>query len=139
MGGRSGAGGGGGGGSSRTFGGIKFSRDYVSNHSGYRTVVIDVRKFDRALAKDKGTHVGKGGSGAAIGGRYANAKAFITQAKANGTAVEMPRVSIDRQGNPSITDGRHRFAALRDIGLKAMPVAIHKGEAKQLERAFGAK
>lgn len=50
--------------------------------------------------------------------------------------IEMPHVSLYR-GALSFTDGRHRFAWVRDHGGKAIPLTIWKREAKRLTERFG--
>jgi ParB-like chromosome segregation protein Spo0J len=42
-------------------------------------------------------------------------------------------------GEASFVDGRHRFAVLRDLGLKTIPVTVAKEEATAFRRKYGAK
>jgi hypothetical protein len=108
----------------------------------YTMVQADVRKLDASLAKDRGFHVGQGGTGAAIAGRYEQAKTFFARARAEDIPIQAPRVSLsDATGGTEafIGDGRHRFAALRDGGAKVIPVVVPRGQAEAFRRKFGAK
>jgi hypothetical protein len=101
-------------------------------------VVVDVGKVDAALARDAGYHVGPGGTGAAIGGRYGEFQRFLARAKAEDVAIEQPRAVIDRAGEISLPDGRHRFAVLRDLGARMIPVSVRRSIAARLRRLYGA-
>lgn len=101
-------------------------------------VLADVARLDASLAETPGLHVGPGGSGeSAIAGRYAEARAFLERAKAEGIPVHATEVTIGPDGRASIEDGRHRFAALRDSGATAVPVAVPKGQARRFAKRFG--
>lgn len=51
--------------------------------------------------------------------------------------VEMAHVSIGRGGSISFTNGRHRFAWMRDHGAKALPFTIWRGQATRLAKLAG--
>jgi hypothetical protein len=51
-------------------------------------------------------------------------------------AIWMPHVSL-RYNTLSFTDGRHRFAWLRDHGVKALPVTTSPAGADRLSRVIG--
>ena len=46
-------------------------------------------------------------------------------------------VCLDQDGEISFTDGRHRFAWLRDHGLKVLPVQVPPEKALLIEARFG--
>jgi hypothetical protein len=106
--------------------------------AGLVVVLTDVAKLEAALSRDALFHVGRGGSGAAIPGRYPEATRFLTRARSEGIAVVMPKGGIDPAGAPYIEDGRHRLAVLRDSGAVAVPIAVPRGEAARFRRRFGA-
>jgi hypothetical protein len=102
-------------------------------------VHIDVAKLDANLAATPSFHVGPGGVGAsAIGGRYAEAHRFLTEAARSGKPVYMTRIYVDKQGDASISDGRHRFAVLRDTGATTIPVVVPRSNAARVRRLYGA-
>lgn len=53
--------------------------------------------------------------------------------------VPMPCISLAEDGLVTFTDGRHRFAWMRDEGVSVMPISIGKDQAKEVARRFGAK
>lgn len=101
-------------------------------------VWIDVRALDASWAPSS-ERVGPGGTGAAIEGRY---EKFGTWLHASRVAVHMPFVGFDGEGPDApvvFTDGRHRFAWLRDRGLRRMPVAAAPSGAGRLAGRFGVR
>lgn len=105
----------------------------------YTVVLADVRRLETTLARDIGFHVGAGGSGAGIAGRYAEARRFLERARAGRVPVHMPRLALAdrRTGEVAITDGRHRFAVLRDAGATALPVVVPRGDAERFRALYG--
>ena len=125
------------GGSGGSIEGVKFVRTPGQAATRYVLVRADVGKLDRSLASDKGGfHVGPGGAGG-VPGRHAEAARFLGRARAEGIAVHAPRAGIDRAGRAYLGDGRHRFAAARDSGATAVPVAVPRGQAARFSRLFG--
>jgi hypothetical protein len=51
--------------------------------------------------------------------------------------VEMAEVCLTADGRLSFTNGRHRFAWMRDRGAKALPVCIDPEAAKRASDAMG--
>ena len=49
----------------------------------------------------------------------------------------MPTIGLCDDGEVGFTDGRHRFAWLRDRGLESMPVAVSKESLEQITARFG--
>jgi hypothetical protein len=143
--GRSGGGGGGGGvaapvGSTTGAGGLASRINFVKPPGHDLSVVqVDVARLDANLAATPSFHVGPGGVGAsAIGGRYAEAHRFLTEAARTGKPVYMTRIYVDKQGDASISDGRHRFAVLRDTGATTIPVVVPRSNAARVRRLYGA-
>lgn len=116
--------------------GVRFTPDLIAR-GRMSTVVVDVRKLDANLEKEIGHHVGPGGSGAAKPGSYSGFQEFLAQARAKGIAVEQPRIVLNARGNPSIANGRHRFAVLRDMGVAALPVSVPRHQAATFRHHFG--
>lgn len=51
--------------------------------------------------------------------------------------VEMPHVAVAENGSLSFTNGRHRFAWVRDHGARAIPCTIWRGQARRLVKLAG--
>jgi hypothetical protein len=96
------------------------------------TVWISVARFEASWKKNQQQYVGPGGSGAAIEGRYEKFGAWIE----SGEAVWIPLVGLER-GEISFTDGRHRFAWLRDHGMQSIPIDVDPDIAKEIQKRFG--
>ena len=90
------------------------------------TVMVDAAKLDAGWSKDGEYYVPFGEERKP--GARANVEAFLRK----GEPVEAPRVTVDADGTVSFTDGRHRFAVLRDLGVDRVAVTIEKS---QLQRA----
>ena len=80
-------------------------------------VVVDVLALDRLWSLDDGYYIGHGGD------RQVKYAKFGQWFLANTGPIWMPHLSID-EGVVSFTDGRHRFAWLRDHGLRSLPVTV---------------
>ncbi len=98
------------------------------------TVWISVTKLDASWKKNRGQYIGAGGSGPAIGDRY---KEFGTWLE-SGKAIWIPWVGLER-GEICFTDGRHRFAWLRDHGVQSMPIDVDPAIAGLMRLRFGTK
>lgn len=99
--------------------GVEISLSRVDAARGFKLVNIDVTKFDHQFAKDIGFYVGQNGDGG-ITGRYERVKKFI----ADTGGMEASSVDVNPDGSVGFNNGRHRYAALRDAGVKTMPVAM---------------
>lgn len=95
-------------------------------------VRIDIAKADRAWRRDPDYYVPRGGVGHEY--KYRNFGKWLSTEAAH--AVWMPHVSLWRY-TLHFTDGRHRFAWLRDRGLKTLPVTIAPSQAERLQRWLG--
>ena len=92
-----------------------------SKNNGDKLVNINVARFDNAWAQDKDMYVGPGGTANAIGNRYSRVIDFIKDSK---TAIEASEVAFNAQGKPTFINGRHRYAAMRDMGVTHIPMAV---------------
>jgi hypothetical protein len=118
--------------------GLRFERDPGAADARYRLVKVDVARLDRSWQRDTGFALGPGGIGpSAKPGAYANAQSFLRAQRAKGLPVHAPRVSLDRKGQVSIGDGRHRFAALRDSGAQIIFVTATRSQANRIRKLYG--
>lgn len=93
----------------------------AANDPNAVTLYLDVDKVDEMLKKsDPDRYITRGGGGAEIGGRREGFEDFLREGK----QVEQPFAVFDKAGGLSIDDGRHRFAVLRDMGYKSVPVSV---------------
>ncbi|WP_168073933.1 hypothetical protein [Caulobacter sp. SSI4214] len=77
--------------------------------------------------------VGPGGAGAGQPSRYARMGETIL----SGIDIWMPYISLDASGEVRFTDGRHRFAWVRDHGAEAIMISTGPGEVAEWERRYG--
>src|ERR1017187_2127196 len=82
-------------------------------------VWLSVFAVDASWQKD-GDYVGVGGTGRAILGRYEK----VGQRFEQGERMWLPQVCLDHSEEIVFTDGRHRFAWLRDRGCTALPMQV---------------
>ena len=94
-------------------------------------VEVNTNVFDKAFSKSTWQYVGEGGEGG-IEGRYKKFAEFIKDAK----SIEAPNVSVDKDGAIVFGDGRHRYAYLRDSGVKNIPLSMDAESVKNAEK-FG--
>ena len=94
-------------------------------------VEVNSSVFDKAFSKTTWQYVGKGGEGG-IEGRYKKFAEFIKDAR----SIEAPNVSVDKDGAIVFGDGRHRYAYLRDSGVKNIPLSMDAESIKNAEK-FG--
>jgi len=78
---------------------------------------VDLTKIDFYWKSDR-SYVGRGGTGAAIAGRYKKFGEWIMK----GNEIEYVSLNRSSEGHIVFTDGRHRTAWLRDHGVVAMPI-----------------
>jgi hypothetical protein len=93
---------------------------------------ISVEKLESSWRRNF-DYVGPGGSGKAISGRYNKFGEWL----ALGEPVWMATVAVDDNGEIGFTDGRHRFAWLRDHGLLALPMQVPSRQAEMIAERFG--
>lgn len=97
---------------------ITLSRSSVA--IGEKIVNVNVAKLDAAWSKDVDFYVGPNGQGG-IKSRYPNFGEWLQTAD----SMEASEVYVRDNGEIAFTNGRHRFAWLRDHGVTVMPVAMH--------------
>lgn len=97
-------------------------------------VEIDTEKLNELFKKDGIAYIEpQGGNG--IGKRYAGVIEYLK----TGRPIEATTVFLNKRYDglsASIGDGRHRFAVLRDMGMKKIPVALHN-ESLELAKEYG--
>lgn len=96
-------------------------------------VWLNIAKVEASFARASEHYVGNGGSGAGQPSRYVN----IGHHFRSGRPMWMPHLGLDKDLLISFTDGRHRFAWLRDHGATAIPVTTSLEEEQELLRRFG--
>jgi len=87
--------------------------------AGDKLVPLNVLAFDQEFQKEPGFYLGVGGQGG-IGTRYTRFGEFLSQHD----SIEAAEVSVHSDGRIGFTNGRHRYAWLRDQGLTSIPVAM---------------
>ncbi len=105
---------------------------HAKNPDDFETVDIDVKRLDDLWSKDQNLHIDGAGKGA-IGQRLTQAKDFVK----SGKPIEQPMLSLGK-GGVTFSDGRHRFAALRDSGVRSIPVSVPRDEAARIRSELGA-
>jgi hypothetical protein len=95
-------------------------------------VWISVVALDAAWRGCK-DYIGPGGSGSLHVGRYGRFGEFFVHAR----SIIMPTLCLDDEGAVSFTNGRHRFAWLRDRGLSTLPIEIPVSQEDFFARRFG--
>jgi hypothetical protein len=103
------------------------------DHQPDAVVWISIVALDMAW-KISDDYVGAAGSGSLHDDRYAKVGGWI----AGAVVVDVPVVCVDENEVPCFTDGRHRFALLRDHGLESLPIQVPSDQADFFESRFGA-
>jgi len=88
-----------------------------------------------AVWRDTPDYVGAGGRGSDQDGKYEAVGTFLRYAIGT-RKIFIPTVSLEN-GKAVFTDGRHRFAWLRDQGLHALPVEVDEDSAEACRTCFG--
>lgn len=117
--------------------GVAFGKSRRATDQKYRTVLVDVAKFDADWQADEGFAIPPGGGGAEIIGRRRDFARFLERAIERGTTVDVPEVYATADGLPRVEDGRHRFSLLRDMGLRHLPVAVPRADAETIAARYG--
>lgn len=117
------------------------------DYAGHKVVIVNVEKFDKAWSEDGNMYLPRGGRGAnyiPIHGRgkpegynrYDRVREEIPEFKSKGKDFEMSTVEL-QYGNPVFTDGRHRFAYFRDLGIKNLPISVPDKDVDEMQKRFG--
>jgi hypothetical protein len=88
--------------------------------SGDKVHWLPTDEVEKRWQKDKDFYIPPGGTENTIGKRYAAAKEHLQSDK----PVNAPRAHVDETGKISMVDGRHRLAAMRDLGHQKVPLAL---------------
>ncbi len=112
---------------------ITVSLSRVDQAVGYRLVNIDVHTFNAAWSRDHEFYVGPQGSGkGTIIGRYERFGEWIRNHDHD--HMEASSAGVQSDGRVGFDNGRHRFAWLRDQGLKTVPVAMDRQSIENARR-----
>ena len=98
---------------------------------GNQIVKVNSNAFDASFSKTGWQYIGEGGKGG-IGNRYKNFAEFIKTAK----SIDAPNVAVNKDGGIVFGDGRHRYAYLRDMGVKNIPLSMDAESIKNAKK-FG--
>lgn len=116
---------------------LDWTQDPWDKRAGNILVTVDTQKFDSEWQKDKGFYLAHDGSGENyIGNRYFNIKKWM-----DGDAkIKAPSIGLAPNNSiPIFGDGRHRFAVLRDMGVKHITISIDPDDLKKFQTLFDAK
>jgi hypothetical protein len=101
-----------------------------------RVIWVNVNKLNASWKWERGYYIRRGGrSEVAMPRRYSGVGEWVRL----GRKMWMPHICLDQKGNVSFTDGRHRFAWMRDHGVKAIPVTAHPSDAHLIAKRFGSR
>ena len=100
-----------------------------ATRAGDKLVPVNVTAFDEEFQRDQDLYIGVGGQGG-IGTRYERFGQFIGAHD----SIEAAEVTVQENGRVGFTNGRHRYAWLRDQGLTSIPVAMTKESVTHAKR-----
>ena len=86
---------------------------------GNKIANVNPEVFDKAFAKSEWQYVGEKGEGG-IGNRYEKFAEWVK----NADSMYASNVSVNEKGSVTFGDGRHRYAYLRDEGVKKIPMSM---------------
>jgi hypothetical protein len=95
-------------------------------------VWLNVEKIDASFRKDRDFYLDGPDSKNAIGDRYARFAQWLER----GIAVNPPEVHISAWGSIGFSNGRHRFAWMRNNGVTEMPFVVPKEQAEEIVARF---
>jgi hypothetical protein len=99
-----------------------------ADYSDLKLVVVDAVKFDSVWASETMDYVGPDGFGSNQHYKYENFKKFVTEilscCEEGYRYVKASRVDALSDGRVGFTNGRHRYAVMRDAGVKKISVAM---------------
>ena len=98
--------------------------DKSDEEMGYKLVNVDVEKLDKLMKENGEYYVGYKAQGGSIE-KYEGFKKFLhTKNDIYPSKIRLIK-NVHNEYIPIMVDGRHRFAVLRDMGIKTLPVAIN--------------
>jgi hypothetical protein len=109
---------------------IPVNQHAVDERSGNELHYVDADKFDEGFKRNKGQYIGKDGSGNSISDRYNRVGEFLKTAP----SMRVGNAHVRENGLVDFGDGRHRFAYLRDQGLKHIPMSFSKEAARNAKK-----
>jgi tRNA nucleotidyltransferase (CCA-adding enzyme) len=115
---------------------MSFKQSEDQKRWGEEVVLVDVSKFDAEWSKDEGFYISSSGKNE-ISNRREKFQEFLK----TGKPIIMPSVSVRDIGSRGLigfTNGRHRFAVLRDMGFTEIPVSVDAKSAKMAKELFKA-
>lgn len=101
----------------------------VEERSGNKLHNVDVNKFEKAFKQNESQYIGEKGVGG-IGKRYEGVEKFLKDAK----SMRASEVHVKENGSVVFGDGRHRYAYLRDKGLKNIPISMSSEAARNAKK-----
>lgn len=99
-------------------------------------VSIDIPAFEKAWSGawlEKDMLIPPGGGGAEINGRREGFRQWLKDNP--GKAIETPEISVNERGEPSFTNGRHRYSVIRDGGEASMGVSMSPKSVENARKA----
>ena len=110
-----------------------FNRIVLPEHATNKILAaLDTEKIENLFKQDNGFYISQNGENGSIGNRYKNVQNYIrTGRNINATEISLK----EENGKPvlNILDGRHRFAVMRDMGMKKIKFAL---DANSLQIAY---
>jgi hypothetical protein len=97
-------------------------------------VWIDVALLDGSWQHDP-DYVGLDGRNG-LGRRYEKFGVWIAE---HTDPIWMPEIGLNDDRSVGFSDGRHRFAWLRDRGVKSLPIATGREELSEIKARFGTR
>lgn len=117
---------------------IRWTKDPVSQTNKFQQFTVSIPALDSYLRADLGYFVGTGGSGpSARVGSYKVAVDQVRKAATTGGEIWSPRIGLTVDGGLTVSDGRHRLAALRDLGARTVVIAVRPNEVQKVKRLLG--
>lgn len=109
---------------------IRFEQNHYRTR-GDITVMVPVAAIEAGWQKGlPGMYIGPDNPG------IENRREGVAKYLSTGKPVEAPKILVDRRGAVLFQDGRHRFAVLRDSGLKEIAVTVNAKELQLLQMAM---
>jgi hypothetical protein len=96
------------------------------------TVTLSIPKVDLSWRGDTGFYLPPGAETNHIGHRYEDMVALVAK---NGS-MDQPEICLNDSGEIVFIDGRHRFAAMRDIGHLTFKASVPPNQADAFTQRF---
>lgn len=109
---------------------IQFTLSPSSLHNNETIVNVNTHMIDNAWKQDPDFYIGHNGTNG-IRNRYQGFHAFINTTTEQ---IQVSEINVDEQGHVTFTNGRHRFAYLRDHGMDVIPVAMDQTSITNAEK-----